>query len=343
MLELHKALYNRCLEKKIAQYEATRKSDSKFDQIKKEIPLFKAERPEVSKYSYSSFQQTVNRLHTTFGNFFRKDSSFPRFKNRFKSVDFGKYGDGWKFKNSQLYIKGIGDIRLPRQFEGLPKHLTLKFDGEYFYACVTKKEVKPIVKPPNKSVGIDFGVKNFITLSSGEKINHPLPYLKRLKKQAKLQRQIERQKEKGNKNVLRKKYGALRKHHRKTANQRKDFAHKLSKTLVSSYNFIAIEDLSIERLDSFRNVNRKLRDLAWCQFTNFLRYKAENAGIVLKKVNPAYTSQECVCGKLVPKTLDERTHKCSCGHVEDRDILAAKNVLKKALRCATTQPVKAKA
>ena len=330
MFGLHKTLYNRCLEHKIKQYEETKTSDSRFDQIKKEIPAFKSENPDVSLYSYSSFQQTVRRLHKTYDNFFRKDSSFPRFKKIFKSVDFGAYGDGWKIRNGQVYIKGIGEIDFFTDTQITnPQHLTLKFDGDFFYACITENKTRPVIKSKDASVGIDFGMKHFITLSDGTKIDHPLPYLNKLKKQARIQQQIAKAKENGNAIILKKKRRALRKTHRKTANQRMDFAHKLSKKLASDYNKIAIEDLSIEKLDSFSTINRKLRDLAWCQFTNFLQYKAANAGIVLVKVNPAYTSQECICGKLVPKTLKERVHKCPCGHIEDRDILAAKNILKR--------------
>ncbi|MDJ0534017.1 MAG: zinc ribbon domain-containing protein [Xenococcaceae cyanobacterium MO_207.B15] len=52
-------------------------------------------------------------------------------------------------------------------------------------------------------------------------------------------------------------------------------------------------------------------------------------------VPPHFTSQDCpACGKRVKKSLSTRTHVCSCGYVEDRDIAASINILKKGLSTA---------
>jgi putative transposase len=63
-----------------------------------------------------------------------------------------------------------------------------------------------------------------------------------------------------------------------------------------------------------------------------LCYKAESAGCRVVFVNPEGTTQQCSqCGIIVPKTLADRVHNCpSCGLVLDRDLNAARNILKKS-------------
>ena len=65
-----------------------------------------------------------------------------------------------------------------------------------------------------------------------------------------------------------------------------------------------------------------------------ISYKAESAGRLFVLVNPAYTSQMCSgCGTIVPKDLSERIHNCpKCGLVMDRDLNAAKNILRLGLQ-----------
>ena len=62
-----------------------------------------------------------------------------------------------------------------------------------------------------------------------------------------------------------------------------------------------------------------------------LKYKAENAGKSVIEVNPNGTSQTCICGERVEKTLAVRIHNCNkCGHSEHRDIVSAKVILQRA-------------
>ena len=87
-----------------------------------------------------------------------------------------------------------------------------------------------------------------------------------------------------------------------------------------------------QRLQSLvihRSINRSMRDVAWFNFFNILSFKAEEAGKNIVKVPAKNTSQMCSnCQILVPKTLDERIHKCSCETTLDRDHNAALNILR---------------
>lgn len=350
LLEEHRSLYNSTLEcKKILYEEFDKQTISCFDAIKTIIPEFKKQE-KLKLANYSSAQQTLRRLDKSFNNFFygikRGDNvGLPRFKGKdqFSTIEFGKYGDGCKIKKEKLYIQNIGFIKTlwfceVKNIKTLS--LTKKSNGFYVNFIIENEPEK--VTPTNKSIGIDFGLKTFITTSNGDKYESP-KYLKQsLKRVEKAHRKISKTEFKSREREKAKKI--LNKVYTKVSNQRKDFNHKLSRKLINENDIIVIEDIKIKQLKEKNlkenenqiikkeNINRTYDDIAWGQFTQFLKYKAENAGKILIKV-PAYnTTKEChVCGKLIDKSLDERVHKCSCGCVEDRDINAAKVILRRGL------------
>ena len=75
---------------------------------------------------------------------------------------------------------------------------------------------------------------------------------------------------------------------------------------------------------------KSIQDAGWSQFTEFLAYKAKEAGRQLIKIDPKNTSQNCSgCNVKVPKDISVRTHCCdSCGLTLDRDHNAAINILR---------------
>lgn len=119
--------------------------------------------------------------------------------------------------------------------------------------------------------------------------------------------------------------------HEKVRNTRRDFLHKLSRQLVDTHSFIALEDLDSAAM-SRQNNGKSINDAGWGEFTNMLSYKAEEAGCRVAFVNPANTTKRCSgCGGTVIKGLWERQHNCSsCGLSIDRDLNAAKNILARA-------------
>jgi putative transposase len=91
---------------------------------------------------------------------------------------------------------------------------------------------------------------------------------------------------------------------------------------------------------SAKPTHRSIADVAWNQFVNQLNYKAEEAGGLVIKVDPRNTTKACsVCGKLILKDLSVRVHICSCGYVEDRDLNAAKNILRLGLQSLANRKV----
>lgn len=113
-------------------------------------------------------------------------------------------------------------------------------------------------------------------------------------------------------------------------NQRADFHHKLARGLVDKYGVIAVEDLNVKGLASGM-LSKSVHDAGWSMFVAMLVYKAECAGRRVVKVDPRGTSQTCVCGARVPKTLADRRHECpACGLSAGRDVVSAQVILQRA-------------
>jgi len=144
-----------------------------------------------------------------------------------------------------------------------------------------------------------------------------------------LQRSLERKKTGGRNH--RKELLKVQRQHAHVANQRRDFAHKLSFTLVKDYDVIGVENLKISNMVRNKHLSKSILDAGWGLFTVLLTSKAARAGREVMFVNPAYTSKTCSqCGALFEHlTLADRWVECGCGLSLDRDHNAAINILKR--------------
>ena len=160
-------------------------------------------------------------------------------------------------------------------------------------------------------------------------VQAPRYYQKTQEKLAKAQRKLSRKKKGSNR--YKKARDHLAKLHRKIANQRRDFHHKVARKLVNRYGAIVHEDLNIQAL-ARSNIAKGVQDAGWGQFLRILAYKAAEAGRRVIKVDPKYTSQDCpVCGHREKRPLWVREFTCpSCGALLHRDVAAAVNILAKA-------------
>ncbi|HEX8650223.1 MAG TPA: transposase [Pyrinomonadaceae bacterium] len=315
-------LYNAGLQERRDAYRLERKSIRYVEQAN-QLPGIKESRPELNKIHSQVLQDVLRRLDKAFQSFFRRvkerngKAGFPRFRSRSRYDSFTYAQSGFALKDGRLSLSKIGDVRikLHRPIEGKIKTLTITRSATgKWYACFSVEiEAQPL--PANhKSIGIDVGLSHFATLSNGEQIANPRFFRTDEKALAKAQR--------------RKKRKAARRIHERIANRRRNFAHQLSRALVSMFGLIVFEDLNIKGMLKNHCLSKSIQDAAWNQLIQYTNYKAADAGRVVRTVDPRGTSQGCsACGAIVVKDLSQRIHDCSCGLQLDRDHNAALNIL----------------
>jgi len=218
----------------------------------------------------------------------------------------------------------IQRIRIVKRADGYYCQLMLKLDA---------RDITPQLESTGHCVGLDMGLKYLYADSNGNTVEPPKYYRKAEKRLNKLNRRKSKKFKRGQKqsNNYKKASQKYAKGHLKVSRQREEFAKKLALRLIQSNDLIAYEDLKVKNLVRNRKLAKSINDAGWSQLRKWIEYFGIKYGRLTIAVNPAYTSQECLnCGRLVKKSLSVRTHVCLCGYIEDRDKMAALNILKKA-------------
>ncbi len=333
-------LYNAALQQRIEAYRR-RGISLRYGNQAAELKAVREADERLAGYSFSAEQQVLRRLEKTFAAFFgrvkRGDRpGFPRFrpKARFDSADF-RVGDGLTLRKSQkLGIVGIpGEIKV-KWHRPLPDGTKLgaavvsRKAGKWFVCFQIELPDAEPVEREFSPVGIDVGLTSLVALSTGETVPTPQFTTRAAKALRRTQRTVARRHR--NSRRQRKAKARVARLSAHVANQRRDFSHKLSRKLVDEHSHIAFEDLNIKGLAAGM-LAKSVHNAAWNQLVQHVQYKAASAGTVVALVDPRGTSQTCPeCGTIKPKTLAQRTHRCECGCVLDRDVAAARVVLLRA-------------
>jgi putative transposase len=208
--------------------------------------------------------------------------------------------------------------------------------GQFFASVLVEMEI--IHKPKTgKSIGLDIGLKTFLTGSDGLTVENPSYF-----------RESQAELKQAQRHLCRKKKGSTRrtkaklkvaKIHNNIANQRNDFIQQTTTKLVNAYDFIAIEDLNVSGMVKNRKLAKSISDASFAEFYAVLSYKAAWYGKAVVKVDRWFASSKtCSCcgWKNEKLTLSDRTFNCSsCGLEKDRDLNASENILKEALRVSS--------
>ncbi|KAB8331601.1 IS200/IS605 family element transposase accessory protein TnpB [Scytonema tolypothrichoides VB-61278] len=272
---------------------------------KKGYPRFKKEQTHGSvEYKTSGWKLSADRRSITFSDGFEAGT--------FKM---------WGTRDLHFYqLKQIKRVRVVR-----------RADGYYCQFCIDQERLEKR-EPTAHNVGIDVGLNHFYTDSDGNTVANPRHLRKSEKSLKRLSRRMSKTK-KGSKNRAKFRNKLARKH-LKVSRQRKDFVVKTARCVVQSNDLVAYEDLKVRNMVRNRHLAKSISDAAWTQFRQWVEYFGKVFGVATIAVPPHYTSQNCShCGKVVKKSLSTRTHTCQhCGHTQDRDWNAARNILEKGLR-----------
>jgi len=208
--------------------------------------------------------------------------------------------------------------------------------GEWFVSLVTTVEDTPEKLAlseidPEDCVGVDLGITSYIHTTENLSVD-TLDLSDEYDRYGREQRKLDR-KEHGSANWEKQRRKVAQ---AKRAIKRKvrDYQHKLTTWLVTEYDVVAVEDLDVKpMLEGSQNAKNK-QDAAWSRFLELLEYKADLHGTHVEKVKPRGTTKECaVCGVETAKPIWVREHSCpACGHTDDRDLNAAKNILYRGLK-----------
>jgi putative transposase len=361
LLRDHCDLYNAALAERREAWRVCRVS-IRYGEQSAQLRAIRADDPDgQGRHSFTAQQQTLRRLHATFGAFFARvragqPAGYPRFKpyQRFDQVlfvagDGAKWepadgrGRGGRWAHASFQAVGRVKVNQHRIVQGRVKTLQLKQEHRRWYVIlVSEVEAEPL-PVTGRAVGVDVGVARFLTTSDGEVVTNPRFLDKARARIADLQQRKDRAKRgSGNRRRLRRR---LAREWHKVRNQRRDFHHKTARALVDAYDALGLEDLRVTGMTASasgtvehpgRNVaqkaglNRSILDAGWGQFTSILTAKAASAGRRVILVNPAYTSIDChACGARCTRPLQNVVVCPACGDL-DADVNGACNIATRA-------------
>lgn len=250
----------------------------------------------------------------------------------------------WRVSNPKSARKSLGWI--PFKASGIKvEHGQVKYQGTWFslwdsyglskytvktgsfvqdsrgrwYVCLVVENAPKLESTGSETVGIDLGLKDFATLSDGQKIAAHRTY-----------RQYE---EKLGVAQLARNKSRVKAIYAKIKNIRNNTLQQLSTKLVKENAAIFVGNVNASGLAKTK-MAKSVLDAGWTAFRTMLKYKCENAGVWFEEVNESYTTQTCSCCRSresSPKGrigLGIREWTCQqCGTLHDRDVNAAKNIL----------------
>lgn len=336
-------IYNLGLETKQTAYAGARKNLTFFD-LAGQLQDLKVELPWLKEVNSQSLQMALRNLDGAYVKFFKGQAEFPKFKRKNKSTNSFQCPQSVKvdFDKATISIPKFKEdiqIIIDRRFEGLLKTVTISRTptNKYFVSIlVDNGQTLPNKKKIRKetSVGVDLGIKSFICLSNGEKVDNPKYLRTGLERIKNLQHK--RSKKVKYSNRYKKLSLKIAVKHEAVANRRKDFLQKLSDSITKRYDTICMEDLKVSNMIKNHKLALSIQDCGWSMFEGFVKYKSEWRGknvIQIGTFDPSSKTCSC-CGNINHElTLADREWTCKkCSTKHDRDTNAAINIENFALK-----------
>ena len=301
-------------------------------------------------------KQAIKDACSAYKNFFKGLQRYPRFKAKKKSMP-KFYQDNIKiqFRDTHVKFEGFSFSRKANKqklnWVKLAEHGRIPTDAKYrnprvFFdglnwwisVCVEFPDCRD--RSNHDGIGIDLGIKDLAICSDGntyKNINKSQTVKKLEKCKRRLQRSVSRKYEHNKKggsycktnNIVKKEKLLLKVNHR-LANIRKDYLNQTTSEIVNRKpRFICIEDLNVSGMIKNRHLSKAVQNQGFFEFRKQLEYKCNDRGIQLIVADRFYpSSKRCSCCGKIKKDLrlSDRTYKCECGNVIDRDFQASLNL-----------------
>ena len=351
LLGCYRFVYNQCLNKKITSYEKDKTSEN-LTSLGHYLHGYLTKQEEYSwlnEQNTKVLKQSIIDMLDAYKCFFEQHNGYPKYKSkhdnkqscRFPLEAISKrnnYEDrklslanirGVKFRCSDKYIN-----YLTKNKESIKSATLSKLPcGQYYLSILIDGDLLKQVQQSQNTVGIDLGIKDFITTSEEETFEN-----KHFKKSVsdrlkKLQRQLSRkQKGSNNRNKARLKLAKLNK---KINDSKLNYLHEVTNTLINENQVICIEDLNVKGMVKNHRLAESISEMNFGEFCRILEYKASWYGRVVVKVDRFYPSSKTCnhCGYIKRDLkLSERKWVCpECGELIDRDYNAACNIKDKGI------------
>ena len=301
-------------------------------------------------------KQAIKDACSAYKNFFKGLQRYPRFKAKKKSMP-KFYQDNIKiqFRDTHVKFEGFSFSRKANKqklnWVKLAEHGRIPTDAKYrnprvsfdglnwwISVCVEFPDCRD--RSNHDGIGIDLGIKDLAICSDGntyKNINKSQTVKKLEKCKRRLQRSVSRKYEHNKKggsycktnNIVKKEKLLLKVNHR-LANIRKDYLNQTTSEIVNRKpRFICIEDLNVSGMIKNRHLSKAVQNQGFFEFRKQLEYKCNDRGIQLIVADRSYpSSKRCSCCGKIKKDLrlSDRTYKCECGNVIDRDFQASLNL-----------------
>lgn len=297
-----------------------------------------AKRITRTRLASHTVREILMRQDNAFSMFFKKVKKRPpKFKRAKDFTSFAYDYCGYKLYGNELIITKTSKrfkFVLSRKWEGNVKWIRIIRSNGDWYLIVDTDAVPNTYGETHTgaSIGIDFGMKTFMTLSNGIRIESPQFYRHSMNEIKKWGRLLSKSKKGSNhwysyKRRLNQIYANLK-------NRRTDWFFKTAHTLCKNYEFVFIEDLNMAGMMRRKGWGRKISDLGWASFVSILEHISAKYGVTVHKIDRFYPSSRlCVCGyKNETLKLNDREWVCpSCGQIHDRDVNAAQNIYRRGI------------
>ena len=354
VLGCYRFVYNHMLARKQDAYKAN-KTNLGLTELSKYFhhELLKDEEYDwLKEQNTKVMKQSIRQMLTAYDKFFKEHKGFPKFKSKrdkqsasfpigaiskkntfdARKITLTKNLKNIKFRCSDLYFKRLRNYKDNIRSATLSKTKS----GNFFLSILMDIPQYEIVKfkKTNKQVGIDLGVKDFVITSDGKKFENKHFFKNDERKLKKLQRQLSKKKVgSNNRNKQRIK---IAKTFERITNKKENYIHYVVNELLMNYDTIYMESLNVSGMVKNHHLAKAIQEVGFFRFKEILNSKAivnDKKVVLIDKFYPSSKTCSCCGYKNQDLKLSDRHWQCpNCGEIHDRDLNAAKNILREGQR-----------